>query len=469
MQLQASNYSVLDPKDCLSTYSDIYVSTYSDVILVSSDRNETNSLLAWDIPSGFTSAWLCAPAQGYVDIEAPSGTDTVCDFKSLEDDPSKWTSFGHPVRDCLARAVDLDCSLNLDITLMAIMIVCNALLLAIMVFTLTGMWSTTRQTLTCFGDVLATYLQVEDEYSRGMCLADKARIHRFWQTRGQPTPLHKAARGWYAAMNRGRLTTLMLMLVGGLIAVLIVVAYALYIVHSDRHLSISPYGLYSLGFGSTTTSADLNMNVNSGSVTALAVQANIPQIILAVITLVTNAALVEMTQAAEYASFSKARKPLRVSEPVGAQRGTYLFSMPYKFAIPVQIITAALHWCISQSIIPVKVTSLPTDGSYIDSQDTADLAFSPLAIVASTVMAGVLVIATLSLGLRKLQPPMPLASSCSLALSSAAHPLQGEADLDAPYKAVQWGATGFGIDGAGHTSFTASKRLLPLDERAYYA
>jgi len=112
MQRHASNYSVLGLKDCLHTYSDIYVSTYSDVIMISSDRNDTNSLLAWDVSLSDSSSWLCAPVKNCEDIESMSGTDTMCDFKALEKDPSKWTSFGHLIRYCLARQVDLNCSLD---------------------------------------------------------------------------------------------------------------------------------------------------------------------------------------------------------------------------------------------------------------------------------------------------------------------------------------------------------------------
>lgn len=182
------------------------------------------------------------------------------------------------------------------------------------------------------------------------------------------------------------------------------------------------------------------MNVGGSSMAGLAVQANIPQTFLAIITLKKNAAFVEMTQAAEYAQFARTRKTLRVSVPIGNQRGTHLFSMPLRYAIPVQGIAAALQWTISQSIIPLQVTFLPTDGG-IQFEDLFDLAFSPLAIIASTVMSGVLLLSVLVVWLWKLTPPMPLASSCSLALSAAAHPQQPPnflTDPDAAYKEVQW-------------------------------
>lgn len=463
MQILASNYSVLDRKDCPKIYSNIYVSTYSDVIMVSSDRNVSNSVLAWDVSRNDNSAWLCAPDRSW------SVSDTICDLKALENDPTTWASFGHPIRSCLAQPVNLECSLNLDVFLMAIMLACNVVLLAVMLLTLTQMWSVIRRTLACFGDVLASYLEAPDEHSRGMCLAEKSQINHSWYSQGQPKMLRSNPRRWYNAMSRGRLHALILLLPGGFAVVVAVVIYTLYIVHSDRGLSISFSGLRKLGFGSTTISSDLDMNA-TGSVTSLAVQANIPQIFLAIVTLVTNAALVEMTQAAEYAQFSVSPKTLRVSEPTGSQRGTHLFSMPYKFAAPVQAITAALHWCISQSIIPVQVTALPTDRSSSADNLTniADIGFSPLAIIASTVMAGTLVIATLVVSSRRFHTLMPLGSACSLALSAAVHPPDVMVDPDAPFKPVQWGATDFRLNSVGHLSFTSSKQLFPIRKDAYY-
>ncbi|KAJ9615482.1 hypothetical protein H2200_001557 [Cladophialophora chaetospira] len=470
MQSDALTYTVLDASDCLKIYSNLYVSTFADVILVSPDTNRSNSLLAWDMTFSDTTSWLCAPVSGFEDIEAPSGTDVLCNFKHLEKHQQDWTSFGHPIKECLARPVTLDCTIEMSPSLMITVLITNGFLVLIMLITLTALRAKTDRSLTCFGDVLASYLQVEDEHSREMCLADRRRIEHFWRTRGQAAPLHTTARRWNQAMSRRRVRFVILLLCGGLIAVIICLAYTLYIVHSDRKLPITWTGLLELGFGSTSISEDLEMNLDGSSMASLSVLANIPQIFLAIITLMTNAAFVEMTQAAEYSSFSRSAKYLRVSKPIGMQRGTYLFSMPYKYAIPIQGITAALHWTVSQSIVPLQVSALTTDGS-LPFDDVLDLAFSPLAIIASTIMAALLLISVLLYGLRNLTPPMPLASSCSLALSAATHPQQSltsPLDPDAAYSEVHWGVTHYNEDGTGHCSFTSAKDLEVLDEHAFY-
>lgn len=156
------------------------------------------------------------------------------------------------------------------------------------------------------------------------------------------------------------------------------------------------------------------------------------------------------------------------------QRGTYQFSMPYRVAIPAKGITAALQWTMSQSIISLQVTALTTDGSD-PFGDILDLAFSSLAIIASTITAGVLLLSVLIYGLRKLTHPVPLASSCSLALSAAAHSQKSSIppiDFDAAYREVQWGVTHYNEDRRGfltrHFSFTSARDLEIVDEHALY-
>ncbi|KIW29718.1 uncharacterized protein PV07_05508 [Cladophialophora immunda] len=471
MQAHASSYAVLDPGDCIDTYSNIYPSKYSDLIMVSSHETVTNSLLLWDLYLSSSSSFLCSPpVTNEHEAEDLFDYSPVCDFDSIKKDLGNWTTYGYHIKYCLAREVDLDCSLNLDIVLMTIMIVCNALLLALMIFTLTVLWPITRRTLAVHGDVIASYLQAEDEFSHGMCMAEKMRLEYFWTNRGKPMPIYVTPRRWFQSMNRRRLLILIGIFIGGLVLVGIITGYALYIVRHDRRLPISWRSLWNLGFGSTTVSGELDMN-ESGSVTSLAFVSNIPQVFLAFITLVTNAAMVEMTQAADYAQFAPKSQRLRVSEAVGSQDGTYLLGMPYNYAIPTISITALLHWCVSQSIIPIKVTAPSTDSQALDF-GTADLVFSPLATIASAVMGGVLVIATLLLGLQTLKPPMPLASSCSLALSAAVHPYEEIVDQTAIYVPVKWGVVEFkdGPEGRiSHASFVSSRRpLLKIDSTAKY-
>ena len=465
MHTQVSNYTRLKPVDCLKIYSDLYPTQFSDVIMVTGDTNTTNSLLAWDESLNFdTAQWLCSSPQ-YCGGYGNGWSTSECDFSRLEKNPSSWTNFGHPVQYCLAQPENEPCQLLLEPSLTITMIVANFLILVVMVMCLTCYWHELKQTLTCFGDVVASYLYSEESATDGMCLADKQLIGIFWANRGQPAQLDSRKRKWQSAMSLSRHRILLVLFAVGLLACVICVAYALYIVQSDRHLSISLSGLWQLGFGSNTKTSALLVNLD-GSPASLAMTSNIPQVFLAIITLFTNAAFVEMTQADEYVRFLTKRATLRVSNPSGEQRGTYLLGMPYRYAIPTLAITSAVHWSISQSIVLVYIDSTSTNLANPFAFTTSDLSFSPLAIVVSLVLAGVLVVTTIAFGFKRLPSKIPLASSCSLALSAAVHP-RGTAAPYAEFLKVKWGVVECGPN-IGHCSFSTSNNITePREDRRY--
>jgi hypothetical protein len=55
------------------------------------------------------------------------------------------------------------------------MIVINFLIFFVMLVCLTCYWYELKQTLFYFGDAVASYLESEEEATKGMCLADKQR------------------------------------------------------------------------------------------------------------------------------------------------------------------------------------------------------------------------------------------------------------------------------------------------------
>ncbi|KAF8855672.1 hypothetical protein BDZ45DRAFT_746269 [Acephala macrosclerotiorum] len=196
-------------------------------------------------------------------------------------------------------------------------------------------------------------------------------------------------------MSLSRHRLLLALFAIGLSAVMICVAHALWIVQSDRHLSISLSGLWRIWFGSNTQTSGLLVNLD-GSPASLSVTSNIPQLFLAIVTLFTNAAFVEMTQADEYVRFLTKRATLRVSNPSGKQRGTYLLGMPYRYVGPMLAITSA-------SVVLVYTDSTSTNLAQPYVFTTSNLSFSPLAIVVSFVLAGLVVVTSIYFGFKRLQ------------------------------------------------------------------
>ncbi|RMJ27653.1 hypothetical protein PHISP_01505 [Aspergillus sp. HF37] len=175
------------------------------------------------------------------------------------------------------------------------------------------------------------------------------------------------------------------------------------------------------------------MIVPGQNVIALVLLANTPQLLFSTLYLLCNGLLTSMLAVAEYNDFATQRKPLRVSWPKGQQRSTYYLSLPYRYGISLIAVSIAMHWLLSQWWKAAASNRV---------QSETGCGYSPLAtfiaMIAGATAMGVLVL----FGLKRLRSNMPLASSCSAAISAACHPPPG--DSDASLKPVKWGEVQLG-------------------------
>ncbi|KAE8316194.1 hypothetical protein BDV41DRAFT_574208 [Aspergillus transmontanensis] len=170
---------------------------------------------------------------------------------------------------------------------------------------------------------------------------------------------------------------------------------------------------------------------------ALVLLVNSPPLVYSMLYFLSNGLLTNMLLAAEYNGYATQRKPLRVSWPKGQQRRTYYISLPYRYGFPLIIVSIVLHWLLSQSLFLVKINTLDVHGNRTWYGSKTACSFSLKAIFL-TILVGTLAMTILiGLGFRRLRSAMPVASSCSAAISAACHPPPG--DTDASLKPVKWG------------------------------
>lgn len=163
--------------------------------------------------------------------------------------------------------------------------------------------------------------------------------------------------------------------------------------------------------------------------------ANTPQIIVSFAYFFYNKMLTTMLLAVEFNDYAAERKPLRVSWPKGHQRSTYYLSLPYRYCIPLLITHAILHWLVSQSLFFVQVILYDMVGNLTPERIVA-CGYSPMAILFALIVGASMMIVILVLGFRDFKNSMPLASSCSAAISAACHAPPGCGDA---LKPVMWG------------------------------
>lgn len=144
-----------------------------------------------------------------------------------------------------------------------------------------------------------------------------------------------------------------------------------------------------------------------------------------------------------------------------------------------------LHWFVSQSIFLARVnvigytgfgiwdtyTRFGTEEVEIPGKGVSTWGYSPIAMIFVIILGSVIVLLGICFGFRKSRGGMPLAGSCSAAISAACHP--PEADVNASLKRVMWGVVtedSFQYEGEyiGRCSFTSSKVEAPV-VGSYYA
>lgn len=124
--------------------------------------------------------------------------------------------------------------------------------------------------------------------------------------------------------------------------------------------------------------------------------------------------------------------------PTSSTMMTYYLSLPYRYSLPLIAISATMHWLLSQGIFLAKVNALDVHGWKMREvgtiQTTSHRAsltayvYSALAMFI-TILVGVMAMAVLlCFGLRHLRSNMPLALSCSAAISAACHPPPDDKD-----------------------------------------
>ena len=177
-----------------------------------------------------------------------------------------------------------------------------------------------------------------------------------------------------------------------------------------------------------------------------------------------------MLLAEEWSAYATKRRFLRVTSPTGGQRSTYRLQLPYRYGIPLLVGSSVLHWLVSQSIFLARINVVDSAEAEVYWVGLSTCGYSPMAMIFVIILGSIVVLLGICFGFRKSRGGMPLAGSCSAAISAACHP--PEADVNASLKRVMWGVVAedsFQYEGesVGHCSFTSSKVEAPVVGKWY--
>lgn len=178
------------------------------------------------------------------------------------------------------------------------------------------------------------------------------------------------------------------------------------------------------------TSPDFVLPVLTPASTALLSQtiiANIPQIYISTIYVFYSGLLTTMLSARELAGYTKSAKALRVSPPkAGQQRSSYFLQVPYRYAIPILVSMALLHYMVSQSIYLTRLDEFDILGNLKYASFESVVGYSLQGTLAATVTGVGMLLLPIVLGFLKLPDGVPLVSHNTIAISIACHPFADE-------------------------------------------
>jgi hypothetical protein len=355
------------------------------------------------------------------------------------------------------------CKLQFSVNILIAVIFCNFIKCTTMFWVV---WQQRDTTFVTFGDAISSWLDGPESSTANRCFESVRSIsHKSKrQDPRTPQPINPSTRRWMLGVSRRRWITTTFLLI---IAISASSSCLILTVRSMRENTADT--VTSLGFGAVTSNMLLNIGLPTSGTSGLATSvlfANSPQIILSFIYLSYNALITCMLLANEYSGYEVHRKALRVTTPCGQQRSTYWLQLPHIYGIPIMATSATLLWLISQSVFLVRVDEY-YHGVLNDDFNVSGVGLSPAPMLVIVILGICITAVAIGMGFRKLEGnAMPVAASCSLALSAAAH--RPAADVDAALLPVKWGeVVEMGTDDVGHCCFTSQEVLGVKPGRKY--
>ncbi|PNP59301.1 hypothetical protein FNYG_14948 [Fusarium nygamai] len=275
------------------------------------------------------------------------------------------------------------------------------------------------------GDAIASFIARPDEETKGMCtltLDDLKRSRR--QSQAGPGAMAQrymwlqGPRQWQAMTNRrfGKAIPLNIWVLSSfLIGSSLVVASAM------LGIAIRGQPLGDSRFGHAPQNEDVeNKNLQDLPLTQLTMVANLPQLFLSICYVSYNGLFTRMLAEFEWSKYSIEFRALRVTDPKGKQNSTYRLQLPYRFSIPLIIVSILLHWIYANCIYVSNYEAYNPQWPY-DRIVTVGLQFSSKAILIAFVVSIGVAITPIFLAFVKLSGTMVIAGANSAVISAACH------------------------------------------------
>ncbi|KAK2755702.1 hypothetical protein FQN54_005852 [Arachnomyces sp. PD_36] len=477
LQEKAPLFDNLTNEECIGAYAKDFVSARRDVLLVVDTQD---MLVAGTYGSVFERTyyemeggrsrvfgsldtpyfWICEENSNECPKMVPSILSEIanggvweCNSGDMQNpEPEYYPTYR--IKYCLSEPAQESCTLHFSLSLIIVVIVCNAGKLMAMIAII--LWLHSSRPLMTIGDAIDTFMTRNDPFIKGRCLASWETFRETVQDSIPSKPQEKKCGQAVSARHWRFVLSLFFVVLAAIVALL---AYGIAEVRGPSDAKT----LWDLGFGAVRANSLIAALVSWGrsGLMRSVLLANIPQPILSFLYLLFNSLCTRMLLAKEWGSYQLERKPLRVSEPRGQQRSSYFLQVPYRYAVPLLAMSSALHWGVSQSLFLARINVLRAGR---ETEALTTCGYSPAAIIFTLIMISLLLLGGIALRYKKIDSDMPIASSCSAAIAAACETsILAKEDND-PTMPVQWGVVNFesAPDGKRHCCFTAGQVTGPV-------
>jgi len=468
IQANVSNFERLTPEECVREYTVDFISHRRHVVAVTTLKaaeNDGNSLLGtldWEYGK-IQNSWVCSATVDDDMLLHPWPIDQLdCTVEEALSDGFMYIA-DEEVQFCLSQRVPDVCRLQFSLPIMIIVIACNAIKLVCILLTLMR----NQTTLITMGDAIDSYLRRPDPTTRGMCTLTMDDVKKgVWLL--SPEPRVWAYRKYFrfkaAGMRRWVSTSLFGFLTCVALAILLYVATQNTTTNPDIHT------WWSLGFG-TVKAASLirwaNPMTGTSGLLRNVLLANLPQLLISTMYLGYNQAYTCMAFASEYTKYFDNQLSLRVSRPKGQQHNSYFLTLPFRYIIPIMVLSTTMHFILSQGFFLVAIDVFDLEGNFDAERTIMSVGFSIGALVVLVALCGAVVLAAFLAGFRCFPKGIPLVGPCSAAISAACHVADFEDGVVVAEGKVQWGVVDV-RNRVGHLAFSASLVGKPVPG-VYYA
>ncbi|RMJ07789.1 hypothetical protein CDV36_012599 [Fusarium kuroshium] len=470
----------LDNLECIRQYATSFQTSHQDVILVTGTKEDPDSTdTAWltqtsvgisDLPVDEAYEWVCGGSTGGCPVKGYDRGEHVCRDKIpvVEKNQSNWDPFCKKIEYCYSDTVDEGCQLTFSPIFMAFVLASNALKAVVLFYIALR---PPENSLLVLGDAVESFLTIPDAFSNDSCLASIEDIrdndHRNWTG---PRTWFPVKRRWATVISRRRWKFSLFLYSLPLSVVVFFLIFGIIQFNGTKDIRT----FWNLGFG-TVTELTLLGKAGSGfdesfTMTQSVLLANFPHFVFSGLYFQYNSLFTGMLAANEWSDFGRKRKGLRVSsDPRGDQRSRYFLQLPYRWSIPLILMSMLIHWMISQSIFLVAI-GISDKGK---KRLATTCGYSLIAIFAVIVAALVMAIAVIITGYRRLVTTIPVVGSCSLGIAAACHGLGGAERPDEALVPLRWGAmthpeeTTGGVEEPGHCGFSGDYVEEPYEGGLY--